>query len=299
MTTTPTPRIAAAIVAAQAQVKRVAKGDRNQHHGFDYASAEDIIAAGRAAMESTGLALIVHRTYIRQGIGDLAEVVLVGLLVHAESDERIRVRTSLPIIPGKGRPEDRATLGARTSALAYLIRDLLLLDRGEDIDSRDDRDHDPAERRRQAEQRPARPEPAAPPAKLGVVGYERLMARLKANGRSLTELRDALPFEVGPDPSEWPMEAAKRVAAWMDEQAAGIASAKPSPAPRPSAATLGSAGELAVRTLLRDAGRDLDDLTSSLCERELLPHPSPPLAEWPAALMDDIKTFVEVGEVAF
>ena len=54
-----------------------------------------------------------------------------------------------PIIPDKGRPMDKAVATARTYALGYMLRDLLLLPRVEpsaDVDARDDRGHEPKRR---------------------------------------------------------------------------------------------------------------------------------------------------------
>ena len=64
----------------------------------------------------------------------------------------------VPVLPEKGRPIDKAEAGARTYALSYFLRDLLLIprvDEGSDVDQRDDRDRSG---------RATAPRPAAVPA---------------------------------------------------------------------------------------------------------------------------------------
>ena len=47
--------LAEALLCAQRSVESVTKGSRNEHHGFNYASAEDVLAGARLALDAAGL----------------------------------------------------------------------------------------------------------------------------------------------------------------------------------------------------------------------------------------------------
>lgn len=86
------------------------------------------------------------------------------LLAHS-SGEWMQLYSETPIIPEKGRPEDKALAGAKTYDLAYLLRALLLIPRvakeGE-VDQRDDNGYEP--RRGGGQQRPRPQQPRQQPA---------------------------------------------------------------------------------------------------------------------------------------
>lgn len=151
----PGPKVCAALVKAQKTAKAVGKDARNSHHGYSYASSEAIIEEARAALAEAELAVfpVCHdrdpnkpdHSWIGEGDGAFIDaprrVKTIYLLIH-ESGETMRFESTAPVIPEKGRPEDKAEFGARTENLAYALRDLLLLPRVdvETPSGRDDRD---------------------------------------------------------------------------------------------------------------------------------------------------------------
>lgn len=142
--------LCAALVAAQAAARAVAKDAQNTFHRYKYASAEAIIAEAREALAASGLALMtVLRRFVAAAPdapgGVIGRVELHYLLVHT-SGETLPIESSTPVIPEKGRPADKAEAAAVTQDLAYLLRGLLLLPRDDDaaaIDARDDRRFEP------------------------------------------------------------------------------------------------------------------------------------------------------------
>ena len=164
-TTSPGPNTCAALVEAQAAINAVEKGSTNAFHKYKYASGDDIIAEGRAALNGAGLATFATRWQITETpyqwtdekgavIDDVALRLLVRYrLVHASGEVMDFEPFSVPVLPEKGRPIDKAEAGARTYALSYFLRDLLLIprvDEGSDVDSRDDSRHDPRNRAKQS-----------------------------------------------------------------------------------------------------------------------------------------------------
>lgn len=148
------PGLASALVAAQKLAEAVEKDARNNFHNYAYASAEAIIAEARSALSAAGLAVLPlsierdsdARDHVWMGEGDDAwisqprRIKATYRLLH-ESGESMDFWSTTPVIPEKGRPEDKAEFGARTENLGYALRDLLLLPRvKEEIPSgRDDR----------------------------------------------------------------------------------------------------------------------------------------------------------------
>jgi hypothetical protein len=141
--------IAKALCEAQAEIGGVQKGSRNEHQKFRYTSIEEMVVATRGPLRKAGLAVLpsAHRI-------EGSTLVTEWLLLHT-SGESLPMRYDMPIVEGKGRPMDKAASASASQALNYLLRDLLLLPRGdrEDIDGRDDSGHDPSRR-----------QPSAPPA---------------------------------------------------------------------------------------------------------------------------------------
>lgn len=139
-------KLFAALVRAQQAAQAVEKDSRNDFHRYAYASAEDMIAEGRRALSSAGLALFPLVQDVLHG-GEASEDALTSeyLLIH-ESGESVSLKTITPIIPEKGRPADKAVATAKTYDLGYTLRGLLLLPRvekGAQSDERDDTNHVP------------------------------------------------------------------------------------------------------------------------------------------------------------
>lgn len=167
----PGPATCAALVAAQAAINPVEKGSTNTFHKYRYASGDEIIAEARSALNSAGLATFATRWQLTETpyqwtdekgavIDDVALRLLVRYrLVHTSGEVMDFEPFSVPVLPEKGRPIDKAEAGARTYALSYFLRDLLLIprvDESADVDQRDDSRHAPKPR---AQAAPARQDP--------------------------------------------------------------------------------------------------------------------------------------------
>ena len=150
--------LCAALVAAQAAARAVAKDATNTFHRYKYASAEAIIAEAREALSGAGLAFLTTGWQFAAAptgtdggfaSGVVGRVEVSYRLVHM-SGETIELASSTPVIPEKGRPADKAEAAALTANLANMLRGLLLLPRDDDqaaIDARDDRNYQPAQPR--------------------------------------------------------------------------------------------------------------------------------------------------------
>lgn len=142
-TTETVDALAAALLDAQRKMQAVAKSSRNDHHGYDFASAEDMIAAGRKVLLEAGL--LVRRgswEIVDSAAGPAARMTFT--LTHPESGQSAIERIDFLIFEHDGKPSDKATATCLTSALSYWLRDLLLIPRTDvDMDGRDDRRHQP------------------------------------------------------------------------------------------------------------------------------------------------------------
>lgn len=151
------PGLFAGLVRAQRAAEAVAKNGRNNFHHYAYASAEDVIQAGRDALAEGGLALFctTHEVFVMLasraagalGAEDPGEeetvAVRVRYLLAHESGESQAIVSETPVIPEKGRPWDKALAAAKTFDLSYTLRGVLLLPRGDQeggVDDRNDRD---------------------------------------------------------------------------------------------------------------------------------------------------------------
>jgi len=127
-------KLAAALCQAQGEVGGVQKGSQNTHQRFNYTSIEEMVVATRGPLRRAGLVVLptAHRVE--------GEVLVTEWVLAHTSGESMPLRYDMPIVPGKGRPMDKAASASASQALNYLLRDLLLLPRGEaeDIDGRDD-----------------------------------------------------------------------------------------------------------------------------------------------------------------
>lgn len=141
------PVVAAALVKAQGEIRAVEKDSKNNHHNYKYASADDLVGEARQALGKADLALLQAGWRMEHPAEHDApsRIVVTYLLVHT-SGHVLRFCTSTPIIPDKGRPEDKAEATALTYNLGYTVRGLLLIprsDEGADVDRRDDKEYQP------------------------------------------------------------------------------------------------------------------------------------------------------------
>jgi hypothetical protein len=139
----PRPGLARSLAAAQAELRGVAHDAKNAHHRYTYTSAEALIAAVTDVCGRHGLAFVCtsQATDAEGGGGDRhARASCTYALIH-ETDQRLAgIVAELPIVPGKGRPIDKATLAAYTECHAYALRGLFNIPRAEplSIAGRDD-----------------------------------------------------------------------------------------------------------------------------------------------------------------
>ena len=137
--------IAKALVIAQAKMRRVGHDSSNEHHRYKYTSAEAILEAVRGPMEEAGLALLQlgWDAYQADGVSRLR---VRYLLTHSSGASWEVPSSTIPVLPDKGRPWDKAEATALTYSLGYTLRGLLRIPRwgtDDDVDQRDDRP-DPA-----------------------------------------------------------------------------------------------------------------------------------------------------------
>lgn len=143
----PKDKLFAALVGAQKSVEAVHKRSLNKFHGYSYASAEDIIAEARDALNENGLAFSATGSTLHKQEGALT-LSVDYVLAHA-SGQHACFHGCVPVIPDKGRPEDKAVFAAMTEGLAYQLRGLLLIERTNEStpSARDDRGYAPPVRR--------------------------------------------------------------------------------------------------------------------------------------------------------
>lgn len=162
-------KLAASLLLAQRHIEGVTKSKTNQFHRYAYASAEDMIAAAREALNTAGLALVIESSLfvpadppLEPGaVGVCGRVAQEYVLLH-ESGESWQFVSSAPAVVEKGRPQDKAEAAAKTFDIAYFLRGLLLIPREDDepVDARDDRRHGAAKAPVAAQQQASAPLPA-------------------------------------------------------------------------------------------------------------------------------------------
>lgn len=182
--------IAEKILKAQMSVQAVAKDAKNAFHKYDYVSSEAMIADCRNALHAAGLSVVCVGRKI-------TDKVLTSTFRVADDKDHLEMSIDFPIVPDKGRPEDKAAAGAMTTSLSYFLRDLLLVPRKDeaDINRRDDTRYDPSKTERAklvsrfgqeiakfSGEKPGSPAyTAAGQAVMKWMGYERTVAQLDVN----------------------------------------------------------------------------------------------------------------------
>lgn len=205
MTKAPAPKnegtvIRAAIVSAQRLLTSVAKASDNKFGDYKYACAEDVMAACRSALLANGLAARRTRWCV-EGEGPIYWLVASYEISHESGEtETHHMATRWPFAEGKGRPLDKQLAGALTSSLAYWLRDLLNVPRelqDEDMDRRDDRQHEPA------------------PEVLGISRAGKLRIQASKAGTSIEAICETLRaggLTIPDDPAQWPAAIAPAIA---------------------------------------------------------------------------------------
>lgn len=134
--------IKAALFEAQRLVKAVSKDATNDHHKYNYASADAIITEARTCLHEVGLAVLPVSSAItmaKMSDTDDKGVIfewtqerldLTFEVFHAASGTSMAWPPfSVAVIPERGRPLDKAEAGARTYAMSYFLRELLMIPR--------------------------------------------------------------------------------------------------------------------------------------------------------------------------
>lgn len=189
MTTTQDPHavIKSALFEAQRLVEAVSKDAHNDHHKYNYASADAIITEARRCLHQVGLAVLpVGSVIATSKMSDTDDKGVIFEWTQERLDLTFEVfhspsgtsmswpPFSVAVIPERGRPLDKAEAGARTYAMSYFLRELLLIPRtgADDRDGQSDepRQRAPARQERRRDQAPrqppqgqSQPGPATPP----------------------------------------------------------------------------------------------------------------------------------------
>lgn len=135
--------IASALVKAQATVKPVEKDSTNSFHKYKYASSDDVVAVGREALVGAGLALArVGWSHTPLTEHEPARINVQYMLTSSDGECWMCPLASVPVLPEKGRPEDKAEAAALTYSHGYMVLGLLQMERRDEgaVDQRDDRD---------------------------------------------------------------------------------------------------------------------------------------------------------------
>ena len=116
--------LSGALLRAQQTLGAVGKDASNDFQGYDYVSAEKMITESRAVLHRAGLVFFVSGVEL-----DGEGIRVAYTLQHPSSGEGLEIVRVFPVVPGKGRPADKAHAGALTACLSYTLRDLLLIPR--------------------------------------------------------------------------------------------------------------------------------------------------------------------------
>ena len=129
----------AALAKAQADLRGVEKGSRNDYHRYDYASAEDMMAAATDSLGKFGLAFVcVGSEFDKSSQSVKAHYIL----THEDGGMMQLGSHQITVHPDKGRPMDKAISTALTYLQAYTLRGVFNIPRvpeGTERDSQDDR----------------------------------------------------------------------------------------------------------------------------------------------------------------
>lgn len=165
----PRPHLSAALATATEKCKAALKDSTNTFHRYKYASVDSVIDTAKEALSGTGLSIIPTYEELRiLAAGNQAFYLLdrVLYLSHSSGENVPLEIRGWPVILEKGKTLDKAYAAALSTSLAYKLRDLLQMPRGdreEDISARDDRKAEAnghATQPEASEPQPATPVPA-------------------------------------------------------------------------------------------------------------------------------------------
>lgn len=143
-------KVAIALVKAQRLVKRVQHDQGNTHHNYRYTSAEALLEAATEWFGQAGLAFVQYgwrreapraeewlfasaeNKTVSIEESAPARLVILYALIHESGEVWEMPPTSIPVLPEKGRPLDKAEATALTYSLGYTLRGLLKIPRSDD-----------------------------------------------------------------------------------------------------------------------------------------------------------------------
>jgi hypothetical protein len=142
------PNLVTALLAAHRMINKVEKTKRNNHQGYNYASAEAIIMESRRVLNSCGLMVItpgwkIVGDPVREGSHLRYQLHVDYLLIHESGETKEYPDIPISVVVGAGKPYDKAEATALTYNLGYFLRGLLQIPRmevDEDADDRNDKD---------------------------------------------------------------------------------------------------------------------------------------------------------------
>ena len=140
----------AALALARLEIQGAAHDAKNEYHGYRYTSAEEVIDVCTKGLARHGISLIPISLTLGDQKGDGTVFDSSWVLCHEE--HQVLIERQFVAIPGKGRPLDKAILGANTTLYAYILRDICGLkrpDSKDDVSGRDDTSYTPPPPRRQ------------------------------------------------------------------------------------------------------------------------------------------------------
>lgn len=145
-----TPELWAALAKAQGAIATVGKDGTNTQRGYQYSTADAMLAAGRTVLSKNGLSMIStfealegHRPAGDIGNQHIAARVLIWWVLGHEGGGIIKGCATMDAIGSKARPPDKAVAAAVTYGLGFVMRGLLNIDRGEEDEHSPDRRPEP------------------------------------------------------------------------------------------------------------------------------------------------------------
>lgn len=130
-----------ALLKAQKSIGGVSKDKVNAHSHYKYTSTEHLVSVARRVLIENGLVVGRRNWSFEQNAADseLLKVRSTLFISHPESGEGFDETVEFPAIIRKGTSFDKAVCASLSTALAYWLRDILLLPRIDDSYSMDRR----------------------------------------------------------------------------------------------------------------------------------------------------------------
>lgn len=132
------------LLEAQRSIVNIEKKSENKFGNYKYTSCEDMIEHCRSALHDHSLVLLtLGSELINDASGIICSVSY--QLVHILTGDKADFVFPMPVVLGKGMPLDKAYCASLSTNLAYFLRNLLLVKRGDEkpIDARDDSHFEP------------------------------------------------------------------------------------------------------------------------------------------------------------